>query len=247
MANRGGPLADSLAEDIESFERGDIPAGWSRVDSSVNARVYRDGSRSLYFKIFLPRDRWDKIKSWVRGDRSVRARASTEYLINAGFNSPELLAWGLFSKMSGYLVTRDVEAPGVTRWLASAAARDRYSRWQLLRALGAEIGRLHRAGIVHGDLRTSNVLVSQQANEFIFYFIDNERNSSHGKVPLSLVRKNLVQLNMLRPEDLSRSDRMRFARSYLHEYGRFDPIQSRDLLRRVAARTVERQRGKGWV
>jgi hypothetical protein len=202
-----GPEAQSLENDIGQIAAGNIPNGWQVVPSSPHARVYRHAGKAAYFKEFLPRSQFDIVKSWLRGDRSIRARLRSVQLAELGFNTPRPLAWGLFKRHRGFLVTEGVAAIGVTDWLRGEQAADTGKRRKLLLALGDVIGCLHRSGIVHGDLRTSNVLVANNSPTFTFYFIDNERNSRYPEIPLKLVKKNLVQLDMLPPADLSRSDR----------------------------------------
>jgi len=83
-------------------------------------------------------------------------------------------------------------------------------RRQLLRELGAYIGRLHAAGFLHGDLRASNILAHYSAGEFHFALIDNERNSQQREAGARGIVRNLMQLNMLTPDTISATDRMRF-------------------------------------
>lgn len=234
-----------LATDIALLCEDDPVSGWQRVDSSDFARVHAHRERGLYCKQFLPRSRFDIVKSWLRGDRSIRARHRSDDLIAAGFSSPTPVAWGLYARHRGFVVTEAVAAIGVTEWLRTLGPGHRARRWQLLTALGQEIGRLHGAGFVHGDLRTSNVLVTDQDSVFSFYFIDNERNSQHRQIPMKLVVKNLVQLDMLLAKDLSRSDRLRFYKSYITNYGRFEWTEARALAQTVHARSRARLAGKG--
>ena len=84
----------------------------------------------------------------------------------------------------------------------------------LLRQFGLTVGRMHRAGVVHGDLRPGNVLVRRNGNRWEFFLIDNERTRRHRYLRGRLRRKNLVQINML-PRGISNTDRMRFFLPYL--------------------------------
>ncbi len=246
-AQTEGPLADALAEDLRALGRHETVAGWEQVASSGFARVHHNQVHGVYCKEFLPRSHFDVVKSWIRGDRSIRARRCSLDLASAGFSTPRPLAWGLYSPHRGFLVTEAVSAAGVTEWLQTHESSDRPQRWRLLESLGEEIGRLHGAGFVHGDLRTSNVLVAQDRDEFRFYFIDNERNSRHREIPLKLVQKNLIQMDMLLPQDLSRSDRVRFFHRYCSAYGRFDPQAARSLALAVDQRARARLAAKGLL
>jgi len=91
-------------------------------------------------------------------------------------------------------------------------------RHHSIRKIGRLIGRLHRTGIVHGDLRPGNILVQHSGGEPVFYFIDNARNRFFKKsMPDRLRLKNLVQMNMLLMPHITHSNRLRFFRAYLLE------------------------------
>jgi hypothetical protein len=184
------------------------------VASSRFARVAFHRERSLYYKEFLPRGPLEVPKALLRGSRCSRARRNSEALLAAGFRAPANVAWGRLPGRREYLFTRAVAGEGVTTWLRSRLAERSgealATRRRLLRDLGSFIGRLHAAGFVHGDLRTSNVLAEQTADGFRFALIDNERNRHSVPAPGRGLLRNLMQLNMLPPAELSRTDRMRF-------------------------------------
>ena len=121
-------------------------------------------------------------------------------------------------KAREYLFSTAVPGQGIDRWLRHelpAGSRDDLpGRRALLRELGVFIGRLHHSGFIHGDLRTGNVLAEWRGGRFRFALIDNERNSRHDMPPGKLLLKNLMQLNMHTPSELSRSDRWRFFESW---------------------------------
>ena len=100
-----GPMATELADEVSRLGRGQVPPGWDVVASSPHARVRRHAERGIYCKEFLPRSRFDVLKSWLRGDRSIRARTRAEALEDAGFETPKALAWGLYARHRGFLVT----------------------------------------------------------------------------------------------------------------------------------------------
>jgi tRNA A-37 threonylcarbamoyl transferase component Bud32 len=85
----------------------------------------------------------------------------------------------------------------------------------LIDAAGREIGRLHRAGIFHGDLRVGNIIIDGRSSTARFFFIDNERTQFYREIPEKKRLKNLVQLNMVLLPQITRTDRLRFLRGYL--------------------------------
>ena len=197
---------------------GAMPPGWTLVNSSGYARVAYHAGDQIYFKLFLPRSPLESIKALARGSRATRARRHNEDLHRAGIDAPHNIAWGRLWKGREYLFSTAVPGQGIDRWLRHelpAGSRDDLpGRRALLRELGVFIGRLHHSGFIHGDLRTSNVLAEWRGGRFRFALIDNERNSRHDMPPGKLLLKNLMQLNMHTPSELSRSDRWRFFESW---------------------------------
>ena len=107
------------------------------------------------------------------------------------------------------------------------------------------IGRLHATGFIHGDLRTSNVLAHKGCDHFEFSFIDNERNTQHKPAPGKLLLKNLMQLNMHLPSELSRTDRMRFFESWHSQMRALSPLEAKLIAIKSYQWAMDRLRAKG--
>ena len=91
------------------------------------------------------------------------------------------------------------------------------------------IGKMHKAGIVHGDLRPGNILM-EPTEEGRFVMIDIERNSYHKTIPMGLVKKNLVQLaKKLKFKEFTAKDRINFFKAYNKAYGRFNSLEQKKL------------------
>ena len=139
----------------------------------------------------------------------------------------------------------------MTDWLRQKlSGRDPDSlrvRRQLLIGLGVFIGRLHATGFTHGDLRPSNVLAEHLADRFQFSLIDNERNVQQQPPAGKLVLKNLMQLNMLLPSDLTHSDRWRFYCAWQAEMHDLSAHQARQLATEAYQWAMTRLRAKGKV
>lgn len=199
--------------------------------SSRFARVAVHRERQLYYKEFLPRGPLEIPKAVLRGSRGKRARLNSEALLAAGFEAPRSVAWGRLPGRREYLFTRQVAGEGVTIWLrqhlVERSGLSLTTRRQLLRQLGSFIGQLHGAGFVHGDLRTGNVLARKQADGFRFALIDNERNRHGNPPPGRGLLRNLMQLNMHSPAELSRTDRMRFFCQWRREMRELTDIEAK--------------------
>jgi len=214
------------------------------VRSSDFSRVYRfttrfgNTERCIYFKQYLCRSALDFIKHLIRSSRARRAFTATLMLEKNGFEAPVVAAMGeykfSFLERENFLLTIEVEGAiqinqivpesleklseeelqidSALRFFYTMETQDKRG---LIRALGQTIGKMHEAGIFHGDLRLGNVLLRRETSGWHFFFIDNERTRKFRKLPSRLRLKNLVQANMLRTRALSSTDRMRFFKSYL--------------------------------
>jgi Lipopolysaccharide kinase (Kdo/WaaP) family len=194
----------------------------------------------LFVKYFDPPAGWERLKSSFRPSRAFRTKRVTAALRAAGFFVPPILMHGIHcDSRRELIVTARVEGDGpilALRGLKGSIAVKRAT----LYALGAEVGRLHGAGFIHGDLTPFNIrIVIAQSPRFTF--IDNERTRRNVIIRRGRRRlRNLVQLGHFVLPGITRADRMRVFRAYeaaLYQH------HSRALERRAAAmlrRRVER-------
>ena len=240
-----GPRRDEYVKEIPTLLRGQLPPDWEWVDSSSNSIVAkRLQPYPAYYKEFLSRSPFERIKTLLRGSRCQRAMIRGGFLRQRGFHSPATYCWG---KKAGryFMVTEGLNAVSLStyiekNWISPLSGRELRAKRDLIEELGKEIGNLHKAGICHGDLRTSNVLVEERGQDIVFHFIDNERSLFFKKIPPRLVVKNLVQVNMIFLPGVSRQDRLRFFHAYSETYGSFNSGEKRALMIRVNKRTMER-------
>lgn len=209
---------------------------------------FGSGCQNLYLKQFFFRSTWDFVKHLFRPSRARRALAGSMMLSEHGFFVPETVAFGerRFGPVctSNFLITR--ELAGVDNlydrfdgnWLGQSPQVLRDKR-RFIRALGQTVGRMHGAGIFHGDMRAGNVFAKKSEGNWQFFFLDNERTRRFGVLPCRLRFKNLVQLNMLQSEVITQTDRMRFFKAYLAENGDLR-VRRKELARRIAVKTRRR-------
>lgn len=219
------------------------------VASSGYARVALEENLGVYYKAFLPRGPLEATKALLSGSRAKRARLQNDALRLAGFIAPENLAWGRLPGNREYLFSSAVPGHGVTWWLRDRllqrSGEPLQQRRKLMRSLGKFIGSLHAAGFTHGDLRTSNVLAELVGGSFQFGLIDNERNRRRRPPPGRAVLRNLMQLNMLLPTDLSNRDRMRFFVAWREQQPGLTRAEARLLARESYGWAMRRLRAKG--
>ncbi|MBV8451385.1 MAG: hypothetical protein JOZ29_03825 [Deltaproteobacteria bacterium] len=186
----------------------------------------------LFVKHLDPPAGWERLKSWFRRTRLSRTERITAALSAAGFFVPPILLSGAHHQSRReVIVTLRAEGDGpilALRGLEGSIAAKR----AVLCALGAEVGRLHRAGFIHGDLTPFNlrIVINEPPR---FAFIDNERTCRNPAIARRRRRlRNLVQLGHFALPGITRADRMRVFRAYESAlYGR----HSRSLERKAVA------------
>lgn len=188
-------LAGPLFAGYCGLPTGEYPEGVVPVVSSANTEVRRfDYKGSGYYLkeyFFLS---WKKhFKVARRGQRLIRVARD---LSAFGFLTPRIVGIG---------------KRGLNRRVVSEAVEDTRDIWQVLfpdmsqyrgavddgfvMALGLIVGRLHRCGFCHGDLRWRNVLARKDEDEWKFYFIDNDRTKRYRfGLPFRCRVKNLSQI-----------------------------------------------------
>jgi hypothetical protein len=194
----------------------------------------------LFVKHFDPPEGLDRLKRWCRTSRPFRTALITTALREAGFTAPPVLLRGWHYESSRELViTARAEGDGpilAMRELGGSIAAKR----GVLRALGREVGRLHRAGFIHGDLTPFNIRIALHEPPR-FAFIDHDRTRRKIMIGRSRHRlRNLVQLGRFALPGITRTDRMRVFRAY--EEALHCP-HSRRLARKVAA-MLQRRMGR---
>lgn len=228
-----------------------LPDRWERVSHSAYTRVAVHRELELYYKEFLTRSPAASLQALAVGSRASRARANAEALLLAGIDAPENIHWGQLSGGTEYLFTTAAPGVGINYWLrdrlAGTDAETLRLRRQLLHALGTFIGRVHATGFIHGDLQPDHVLAELLQEQFRFTLLDNARISRKTPAPGRLLLRDLIQLNMLAPKIVSRTDRMRFFRAWRRQMRELSPIEAKILATEAYRRALRRLRHKGQV
>lgn len=244
------------SRDVESLiaqpDFNGVRGPFEEVVASRFARVHKGTvsfkgiAHNLYVKQFLYRSTVDFLKHIFRPSRAMRSMNASQVLAKANLLSPEVIAMG--HKKIGpfvaksFLITASVEdAPTLSSQISKAFTIK--SKRKFTRQLGETIGTMHAVNISHGDLRTGNILVKPNEDDWDFFFLDNERTLQFKTLPDKLRFKNLVQVNMLTDKNLTNTDRMRFYKSYLKKNeGKIQ--NTKQLAKKVIVRTAERLKNK---
>ena len=224
-----------------------IDAAFAAIDGTATTRVRRsrhaetwfrhfDHGLAAYFKVLDPVRGVNRARGILKRKRTSHVAAISAHLRAHGVGVPEILLLGA-ERRGGreIIVTARVDGFNLVRHLKRATLA---SRRVVLRALGAEVARLHRAGYIHGDLTPYNIFVTGlEPPQFVF--IDHERTrrtilSRFGRPRM----RNLVQLGSLDVAGVTNTDRMRVWTGYSAQ---LSARRRRLQLRRVAAMLVARK------
>jgi hypothetical protein len=200
------------------------------------ASVVKQGPHRAVYRIELPglrchlkHNRITDVRAWLRG--VVRpSKARSEYrraLKVAARGVPTIVPLALGEECrptrprESFLLTRTLDGTTMlhafveTRLPALPPARRARLRQRLAVRLGEFIARVHQAGVQHHDLHCGNILVHLDADEQPHLFLVDLQAVRLGP-PLDwpASRDNLVILNRWPSLFASRSDRLRFWRSY---------------------------------
>lgn len=245
-------------ERLRAFLSGSVE-GFDEVRSSKAAIVRRaevDGT-AYFFKRFLLRGFGDRIKHAVRPSRAARAVTGGEIVSQHGFRVPHVVVLVEMRRLgvvvgSAFVSEAIEDAPDLKQWFGGnpelGLTEDWKEKRRLVRALAREVGNWHGAGLYHGDMRFGNILCRREEGsdgEYVFYWLDNERNRKFESLPLEVRVQNLDQLN-IRRIGVALTDRLRFWSIYCEHAG-VDRRADAHVRRVVQERTKSRWAKWGWL
>ncbi len=164
------------------------------IKCSKSTRVYRFewAGKMWFFKEFRYRNPLKQLRVLNRGNHLYRMAHA---LNRNGFETPDIVCHAR-KGMRTFVVSEEANADDSVYNYLMEKSEITLSDLQRFRFLfGQEIGRLHGAGFVHGDLRWGNVLVRDaQMAQPVFIYIDNDRTRQYRQIPERERIKNLVQI-----------------------------------------------------
>ena len=223
----------------------------SRHPQTIKLNLLEHQPQNYFLKVYHPESAWSAVKDWFRASKALRFLKQGIALSEAGFRVPPAVAAGEkrhFGVLkAAFVLTAAIDGAPLTTFLKenagrASAAPSVIEKRAALQALARQIRRFHDLGFVHGDLVASNIFVCRDATmDLQFVFMDNDRTRRYPKwLPLSLWKRNLVQLNRLPLPSISLQDRIRFFQKYSAVQRAAD--LDRNLLRWLEQKTRQRRR-----
>ncbi len=248
---RGGWVFFLLAYDArfsEEQREALIDSAFAAIDGTLARRVRRSrhaetwfehlGSAAgpdVYFKVIDAARSRLAPRLIFKGSRAAHVGRISRRLRADGIGVPEILLLGAEQRGGRELVvTARVEGRSVPRHLRSDHETLAAKR-VVLRALGAEVARFHRAGYLHGDLTPYNIfIVGVDPPKFVFIDHDRTRHTILSRFERPRMR-NLVQLGHIELKTITNTDRMRVWCGYSAAM----PARRRRATRRRVARMLQ--------
>ena len=215
-------LLDYDARFSEELRESLIDSTFGAIDGTLKKRIRRsrhaetwaqhlgsDSGPDVYFKVIDAARGAHAMKLLFKGSRAAHVARISERLRADGIGVPEILLLGAEQRGGREIVvTARVDGRNVPRYLRSEREPLTAKR-AILRALGAEVARLHRAGYLHGDLTPYNIFVTGvDPPQFVFIDHDRTRRTILSRFERPRLR-NLVQLGHLDLKTITNTDRMR--------------------------------------
>ncbi|MEM1154374.1 MAG: hypothetical protein AAGI44_09540 [Pseudomonadota bacterium] len=222
---------DKLHSYAHALTVGELPAGWNTLRNSSPAIVAHNAQQRLFYKEFAPRRPVERLTALVYGSPVERLCRQNRLFSRAGINVPETLTWGTLPNGNEYLFTREAAGHSLHCWLCERLVEaDQHTamlRRRLLDALGVFTGRLHASGFLPGDMSVSEIYAEKIEDRFRFTLLNNGKAVKRMPPPGRLLLENLIEINMLPPNAVSHSDRMRVFASWKRQMRELSPIETK--------------------
>ena len=223
---------------------------WEMVKANPSRTVYRGRVKGqwVYLKHFHRHDWVARLARLMGYSRARSELRLSQYLASADVPVPDPLAARVGTPVE-WVATREVaQAEPADEWQARQDAHGAEGRKAVrgaVVALGEMIGRMHAAGVLHGDLHCGNVLVRTRTAGPKLVLMDLHRASRRRWLTRSAMAENLAQLYHDRRDMTTRTDRMRFLRHYLRASGARGTLRGWSIMvETIGRRHTRRQHAK---
>jgi tRNA A-37 threonylcarbamoyl transferase component Bud32 len=235
---------DRLKKVIEShltFVR-EKPSDLLKNSPEVKVSLVEDGKGKVYVKQFCYPHFWDCMKDTFRFSKGLKAWSGGNGLRARGITSPKTLALmerkrGLALRESFLVMESSVNGLEMDRYILKGFG-DFQRKRRFIKAFAKWLSHLHKKDLYHRDMKTCNILVSENGDRWEFFLIDLEDVLLDEKVNEKILFRNFLQLNTSIPNFLTRTERLRFFKTYHEQH----PIlrNEKEFLRRLIDESKKR-------
>jgi tRNA A-37 threonylcarbamoyl transferase component Bud32 len=223
------------------------PSALAKLSPGVIVSIVNDGRGKVGVKQFLYAHLGDIFKDLFRPSKGLKAWVAGNGLVARGIPSLRPLALLEQSDWRGWresFLVMEASEKGLEmdRYILGGLGDIRRKRL-FIKDFAQWLLHLHEKHLYHQDMKTCNILVSQNGETWDFHLLDLEDVRLDEKVDEKGLFKNLLQLNTSIPKAISRTDRLRFFKAYIRE----QPMirNEKDFVYRLLEKS--RQRGVVYV
>jgi len=211
----------------------------------VIVSMLNDEGERICLKQFCYPHVWGRVKEQFRRSKGLKSWVAANGMRTRGI--PTLKPLALVERKSWLGLE---ESTLFMEALANDLEMDRYvlkgfsdlnKKRLFIKTFAHWLGGLHRMSLYHKDMKTCNILVSERGEAWDFHLLDFEDIRMNEKVDGKKLFRNFLQLNTSTPKVMTKMDRYRFFREYLH----LNPIvkDQKGFIRKL----VDESRRKGLV
>ena len=200
------------------------PSTLVKYSPEVIVSILEDEGEGVCLKQFRYPSFWGRMKEHFRRSKGFKSWKGANGIRARGLPSLRPLAFverkDWFGLRESFLL---MEARGddqeMDRYIFSGF-EDLKKKRLFIRTVAHWLAGLHKMRLLHKDMKTCNILVSEAGDTWNFHLLDFEDILMDVKVNRKTLFRNFLQLNTSTPRTMTKVDRYRFLREYL----RLNPV-----------------------
>jgi tRNA A-37 threonylcarbamoyl transferase component Bud32 len=195
------------------------PSSLAKNAPEVSVSIMKDEGVRVCVKHFRNPSLWRTFKDHFRRPKGLKSWVGSHGLKVRGIPSLTPLAlveerrwWGL--RESFFLMETSETGQEMDRYILERLG-DFQKKRLFTKAFAQWLSQLHQKGVFHQDMKTCNILISENGGGWKFYLLDQEDIFLDERVGSRKLFKSFLQLNTSTPRTVTRTDRLRFLKEYL--------------------------------
>jgi tRNA A-37 threonylcarbamoyl transferase component Bud32 len=196
------------------------PSSLVKNSPKVIVSLLNDGENKVCVKQFCYPHFWDCFKELFRHSKGLKSWMGGNGLRVRRI--PSLLPLAFVEKRSGlglmesFLVMKTSEVEKELDRYILKGFEDFREKRLFIKTFAQWLSHFHKMDLYHKDMKTCNIMVSENGETWDFHLLDLEDIELDEKVDEKKLFKNFLQLNTSTPKILTRADRLRFVREYFN-------------------------------
>ena len=196
------------------------PSSLVKYSPEIIVSILRDEGEGICVKQFRYPSFWLRMKEHFRRSKGFKSWRGANGMRARGLPSLKPLAWverkdWLGLRESFLLMEARADDQEMDRYMLRGF-EDVKKKRLFIKTFAHWLAGLHKMRLSHKDMKTCNILVSEAGETWNFHLLDFEDLLMDEDVNRKKLFKTLLQLNTSTPRVITKVDRHRFFREYLH-------------------------------